>query len=290
MLQVGSGSGFVDEPLNLGFTGQAAGQDHLQGHVAVETHLPGPVHDSHAASPDLLHSPNGGRKLVRGGRIRRFEVVSLLGGLGVEREDEFAAASLRGPHVVALVGEQMASSALEKRPERSAIPAHLGEVISLDQSREEFLGGQVLRILGRMAPVAHIGIDGVPVRLAEVFKGLSGSRRVPSLAASTTLQWVVVNWGFWARPGAGVSVVGIMRREFAAREWSRPGGQVAGKQLSGVLWPMGTIRAFFQSGFKEQLGGRPGPSRREEHSNAGQRHLKASKPPQGTPSYPVAKR
>jgi hypothetical protein len=55
VLQVGSGSRFVDEPLNLGFTSQAAGQNHLQSHVAAESDLPGPVHHSHAASPDLLH-------------------------------------------------------------------------------------------------------------------------------------------------------------------------------------------------------------------------------------------
>jgi hypothetical protein len=55
MLQFGRGPGFMEEPLNLGFTGQAPGQDHLQSYVTVQTHLPGPVHHSHAASPDLLH-------------------------------------------------------------------------------------------------------------------------------------------------------------------------------------------------------------------------------------------
>src|ERR1035441_9075597 len=73
----------------------------------------------------------------------------------------------------------MVQSALEKGPERSACPAHLGEVITPDQSREEFLG-QILRVLGRMAPAAHIGVNGVPVGWAALFKGLPGSRRVPA--------------------------------------------------------------------------------------------------------------
>jgi hypothetical protein len=48
----------------------------------------------------------------------------------------------------------------------------------------------------------------------------------PPPAASTTLQWVVVNCAFWPGPDGGVSVVGIMRGELAAQEWSRPGCQV----------------------------------------------------------------
>src|ERR1035441_9869237 len=135
----------------------------------------------------------------------------------------------------------MVQSALEKGPERSALTAHLGEVISPEQSREEFLG-QILRVLGRTAPAAHIGVNGVPVRLAEVFKGLSGSRRVPAAGSQHDAPVGGGELGVLAR-SCWRGVCGP-NHEARARctgmvSSGRPGPD---KQVGRVLWPMGTIR------------------------------------------------
>jgi hypothetical protein len=95
--------------------------------------------------------------------------------LSVERNDDFATASLCSPGVVALVKQMMLKSVQEKGPKRSSLAAHLGKIISPEEPREEFLG-QVCGVFGRIDPTPHMSVNRVPVRLAEVFEGLSGGR------------------------------------------------------------------------------------------------------------------
>ena len=49
MLQAGDGLGLDPEPGPLVRTGVRAGQDHLEGHRAIEPDLAGPIDDPHAA-------------------------------------------------------------------------------------------------------------------------------------------------------------------------------------------------------------------------------------------------
>ena len=53
VVEVAGGLGLGVEPLDVGLAGELPGQDHLQGHEAVEAHLPGLVDDAHAAAGDL---------------------------------------------------------------------------------------------------------------------------------------------------------------------------------------------------------------------------------------------
>jgi hypothetical protein len=54
MIEVPCRFGLAMEPLNVGTGGKLSGENDLQGDDAVETLLPGPVDDPHAAPGDLL--------------------------------------------------------------------------------------------------------------------------------------------------------------------------------------------------------------------------------------------
>src|SRR5262245_61231260 len=53
MVEVGRRLGLGVEPPHVGLVSELAGEDHLQANVPVETHLPGPEDDAHAAARDL---------------------------------------------------------------------------------------------------------------------------------------------------------------------------------------------------------------------------------------------
>ena len=53
MVEVGGGLGLDVEPLDIGFGGKLAGEDHLERDRAIEAHLPGLEDDAHAASGDF---------------------------------------------------------------------------------------------------------------------------------------------------------------------------------------------------------------------------------------------
>ena len=53
MVEVGGGLGLGVEPLDVGVVGELAGEDHLEGHGAVQADLPRLVDDPHAAAGDL---------------------------------------------------------------------------------------------------------------------------------------------------------------------------------------------------------------------------------------------
>ena len=54
VLQVGGGFGLAQKSFDLVRAGQGAGADHFQGHVPVQTRLPGLPDDAHAAPGDLF--------------------------------------------------------------------------------------------------------------------------------------------------------------------------------------------------------------------------------------------
>ena len=54
VLQVGGGFGLAQKSFDLVRAGQGAGADHFQGHVPIQTRLPGLPDDSHAAPGDLF--------------------------------------------------------------------------------------------------------------------------------------------------------------------------------------------------------------------------------------------
>src|SRR5262245_61427233 len=54
VVETGRRLGLGAEALHLGWRGQLAGEDHLEGDFPFEADLPGPIHDAHAASRDLL--------------------------------------------------------------------------------------------------------------------------------------------------------------------------------------------------------------------------------------------
>ena len=54
MIEIGRRLGLALKALHVVGRGELTGEDHLQGHDAVEAHLPGLVDDAHAAAGDLL--------------------------------------------------------------------------------------------------------------------------------------------------------------------------------------------------------------------------------------------
>ena len=51
VIEVSGGLGLGLETPHVGFRGQLAGQDHLEGHQPLQLDLPGLVHHAHAAAP-----------------------------------------------------------------------------------------------------------------------------------------------------------------------------------------------------------------------------------------------
>ncbi len=53
VVELGGGLGLGVEAFDIAFIGELAGQDHLEGHGAVEADLAGPEDDAHAAAGQL---------------------------------------------------------------------------------------------------------------------------------------------------------------------------------------------------------------------------------------------
>ena len=54
VVQIGGELGFTEKSLSLLVAGHLPGEDHFQGDKPFDRHLPGLVHDAHAAARDLL--------------------------------------------------------------------------------------------------------------------------------------------------------------------------------------------------------------------------------------------
>src|SRR5947209_5137089 len=81
VLEVGGGFGLAQESLDLVRAGQGAGADQFDGHVTIQTRLPGLPDDPHAAPGDLFEElvvaeipeavPDlGGGRGCRGGAVK----------------------------------------------------------------------------------------------------------------------------------------------------------------------------------------------------------------------------
>ena len=75
------------------------------------------------------------------------------------------------------VGQVAGADGAEERAEAAPGRVGPGDQVALEDVGEEVLG-QVPRLLGRVAAVPDVGVDGIPVRLAEARQRLPGLRRV----------------------------------------------------------------------------------------------------------------
>ncbi len=130
MVQLGGGLGLDAEAAQGRARGGLPGQDHLEGHLAVEAHLPGPVDDAHAAAGDLaeqfvvakaLPSRGGGDRPVQHHRClgaRVLEKGSGDGGRATERPGQVNQAGAVGEELVQLRG-QVGMTGQQRRPVRN---------------------------------------------------------------------------------------------------------------------------------------------------------------------------
>ena len=124
--------------------------------------------------------------------MRRLAGVSGLRVAAVDRQDRPIAATLVRLLPLAAIGQVVDADGPQERAEPAAVGVGLGEQALLQHPGEEVLG-QVLRPVGRMAPVPDVGVDRVPVGPQSV---PSDSRALTAsgLPAETTrLQSVVGN-------------------------------------------------------------------------------------------------
>ncbi len=106
----------------------------------------------------------GGGRLGEGG----------FGGGGVERSEEVGAAFF-GAGVIAEVGEVVIKTAEEEGSEAAARALDGGEGFEAEESGEETLDG-VLGVGGRERVAAGVGVERLPIRVAELGEGFGGLR------------------------------------------------------------------------------------------------------------------
>ena len=109
--------------------------------------------------------------------VCRFQPVTLLGRIIVQRKHALPAAAFLRLRFVPFVGHEMFHGREQKGAEPSALPVGLGHPVSLQQAGEELLR-QILGIGRRAAATAGVGIERIPVGLAQVSQGVVGARGV----------------------------------------------------------------------------------------------------------------
>ena len=120
--------------------------------------------------PVLLEEP------FRGEPIHWFASESGFRIAGVQRDD-LSAAALQGASLLPLIHQEMVQGRKEKRAELSLLACDGAEGVLPEQPGEELLR-EVLRVMRRVAALADVGVERIPIGLTELCQRLAGAGRV----------------------------------------------------------------------------------------------------------------
>ena len=113
------------------------------------------------------------KRLLRREIFHRDFAQPCLGALQVERNHLSAAAFLRAC-LVPFVGEKMVHAGQQEGTEPAFLRRDGGDGVAFQQPREECLR-EVLGVFGRIAAPPHVGVERMPVGLAEIFERGAGA-------------------------------------------------------------------------------------------------------------------
>ena len=108
-----------------------------------------------------------------GGRLLRKEIF---GGLLIQSNQDLPASPFGSVGPVALIAEVMVEHRQKERAKLALLAVGHAYPVLFQQAGKEPLG-EVLSIMRRMALASHIGVEGIPVSAAQLFKGCFGLRR-----------------------------------------------------------------------------------------------------------------
>src|SRR5205814_10240562 len=105
-------------------------------------------------------------ELVRGGFVHRLQVIAFFGRLRVEGNERLTAAAFECGGFVVFVGEEVLEGAEQVKSEFTLLAIGEGEVPLLNQASEKSLS-QVLCVMGVATAAAEVGVERIPVGLAQ---------------------------------------------------------------------------------------------------------------------------
>ena len=210
---------------------------------------------------------------LRGQLVGGLAGVPALGVEGVDGERGPASAPLRRVLAVAVVGQLAGADGAEERAEAAPRRVGHGDQVALEDVGEEVLG-QVLRLLRRVSAVPDVGVDGIPVRLAEARQRLPGLRCVaaggrdhatPMRRGKPARDVTVGLKSRHSLPRRGAELVGLMLRRTHSIIASRGGGDESSlvrrrgydgrARLALAAGPCGSTVWPLQARFDDQLSG-----------------------------------
>ena len=156
--------------------------------------------------------------------VQRFEPVTLLAGGDFKRQNGPCATFLRACPI-RLIGKEEFARVQEKGPESSAIGVGAVQIAAFEDANEKVLG-QVLGLFLRVAAPAHVGVNGIPVVLAQARQGLPAILTQWMPAATTSVQLVV---GKSLRPAGVCDVMALpfIDKEIRRGSYSRANSALA---------------------------------------------------------------